>query len=75
LKRRDLLQPLDERFIAAKEHIEQILKQLPLSLDTNSILIWRRCLRVSEATQRPFSSEWWTGFPTQNKPPIPSITE
>src|SRR6516164_6409487 len=30
----NLLQPLNERFIAAKEHIEQILKQLPLSLDT-----------------------------------------
>jgi hypothetical protein len=30
----NLLQPLDERFIAAKEHIEQIMKQLPLSLDT-----------------------------------------
>jgi class 3 adenylate cyclase/phosphoglycerate-specific signal transduction histidine kinase len=29
-----LLQPLNERFIAAKEHIEQILRQLPLSLDT-----------------------------------------
>jgi class 3 adenylate cyclase/phosphoglycerate-specific signal transduction histidine kinase len=29
-----LLQPLNERFIAAKEHIEQILKQLPLSLDS-----------------------------------------
>src|SRR5262249_49273308 len=30
----NLLQPLNERFIAAKEHIEQIMKQLPLSLDT-----------------------------------------
>ncbi len=30
----NLLQPLNERFIAAKEHIEEILKQLPLSLDT-----------------------------------------
>src|SRR5215475_10971703 len=29
-----LLQALNERFIAAKEHIEQILRQLPLSLDT-----------------------------------------
>ena len=28
-----LLQPLNERFVAAKEHIEQILRQLPQSLD------------------------------------------
>src|SRR6185436_12004260 len=28
-----LLQPLNERFIAAKEHIEQILRQLPMSPD------------------------------------------
>src|SRR6516225_3680749 len=33
----NLLQPLDERFIAAKEHIEQILKQLPLFLDTAQV--------------------------------------
>ncbi len=31
-----LLQPLNERFVAAKEHIEQILKQLP-SLDAGEV--------------------------------------
>jgi class 3 adenylate cyclase/phosphoglycerate-specific signal transduction histidine kinase len=29
----NMLQPLEERFVAAKEHIEQILSQLPQSLD------------------------------------------
>ena len=32
-----LLQPLNERFIAAKEHIEKILKQLPVSLDAAQV--------------------------------------
>ena len=32
-----LLQPLNERFIAAKEHIEKIVKQLPPSLDAAQV--------------------------------------
>jgi hypothetical protein len=32
-----VLQPLNERFIAAKEHIEQILRQLPQSLDAAQV--------------------------------------
>src|SRR6201998_652290 len=32
-----LLQPLNERFIAAKEHMEQILRQLPVSLDAAQV--------------------------------------
>src|SRR5215472_12994628 len=32
-----LLQPLNERFVAAKEHIEQILKQLPPTLDATQV--------------------------------------
>lgn len=32
-----LLQPLNERFIAAKEHMEQILGQLPVSLDAAQV--------------------------------------
>ncbi len=32
-----LLQPLNERFVAAKEHIEKILRQLPPSLDAAQV--------------------------------------
>src|SRR6185437_11737832 len=32
-----LLEPLNERFVAAKEHIEQILRQLPPSLDAAQV--------------------------------------
>src|SRR5215469_3238605 len=32
-----LLQPLNERFIAAKEHIEKVVKQLPPSLDAAQV--------------------------------------
>jgi hypothetical protein len=32
-----LLQPLNERFVAAKEHMEQVLRQLPPSLDAAQV--------------------------------------
>jgi len=32
-----LLQPLNERFVATKEHIEQVLRQLPSSLDAAQV--------------------------------------
>ena len=41
-----LLQPLNERFIAAKEHMEQILGQLPVSLD--AVQVQKVALKIIE---------------------------
>jgi class 3 adenylate cyclase/HAMP domain-containing protein len=42
----NLLQPLNERFIAAKEHMEQILGQLPVSLD--AVQVQKVALKIIE---------------------------
>jgi class 3 adenylate cyclase/phosphoglycerate-specific signal transduction histidine kinase len=42
----NLLQPLNERFIAAKEHMEQILGKLPVSLD--AVQVQKVALKIIE---------------------------